>query len=113
MEIDNGEGVVGYQYLHGTDGTVGGFQHNGTTSVKPLPDGTYEVTVNSNYQWNDVIDPNYKYETDTWKNKVAEIVTFGMADPYNIHIGWKGSSAVIVDSQGNVVSGSGKGWPYS
>lgn len=113
MEIDNGEGVVGYQYLHGTDGTVGGFQHNGTTSVKPLPDGTYEVTVNSNYQWNDVIDSNYKYETDTWKNKVAEIVTFGMADPYNIHIGWKGSSTVIVDSQGNVVSGSGKGWPYS
>ena len=77
------------------------------------PHGTYEVTVNSNYQWNDVIDPNYKYETDTWKNKVAEIVTFGMADPYNIHIGWKGSSTVIVDSQGNVVSGSGKGWPYS
>ena len=113
VEIDNGEGVVGYQYLHGTDGTVGGFQHNGTTSVKPLPDGNYEVTVNSNYQWNDVIDPNYKYETDTWKNKVAEIVTFGMADPYNIHIGWKGSSTVIVDSQGNVVSGSGKGWPYS
>ncbi len=112
VEMENGEGIVGYQYLHGTNSTVGGFQHNGTTSVKPLPDGTYEVTVNSNYQWNDVIDPNDQYSTDRRKSQFAEFITLGQADPYNIHIGWRGSSTVIVDAQGNVVSGSGKGWPY-
>ena len=112
VAMENGEGIVGYQYLHGTNQEAGGFQHNGTTSVKPLPDGTYEVTVNSNYRWNDVIDPNPQYSTDNWKSTIAEIVTFGQADPYDIHIGWEGSSKVIVDAQGNVVSGSGKGWPY-
>ena len=59
-----------------------------------------------------MIDPNPQYSTDNWKSTIAEIVTFGQADPYDIHIGWEGSSKVIVDAQGNVVSGSGKGWPY-
>ena len=112
VAMENGEGIVGYQYLHGTNQEAGGFQHNGTTSVKPLPDGTYEVTVNSNYRWNDVIDPNPQYSTDRTKSTIAEILTLGQADPYDIHIGWEGSSTVIVDAQGNVVSGSGKGWPY-
>ena len=112
VAMENGEGIVGYQYLHGTNQEAGGFQHNGTTSVKPLPDGTYEVTVNSNYRWNDVIDPNPQHSTDRTKSTIAEILTLGQADPYDIHIGWEGSSTVIVDAQGNVVSGSGKGWPY-
>ena len=110
MEIENGEGIVGYQYLHGVDQTVGGFKHGGTTSVKPLPDGNYEVTIDSTYQWNDIIDPNGKYPSDVAKSTAAEIMTFGQADPYDIHIGWEGSSKVIVDGEGNVVSG--EGWPY-
>lgn len=110
MEMENGEGIVGHQYLHGTDANAGGFNHNGTTRVRPLEDGTYEVTVASNYRWNDRIDPNPQYGTDRWKSTIAEIITFGRADPYDIHIGWQGETTVIVDAHGNVVSG--KGWPH-
>lgn len=58
VAIANGEGIVGYQYLHGTNADAGGFKHEGATTVTPLPDGTYRVTVDASYQWNDVIDPN-------------------------------------------------------
>ena len=47
--MENGEGIVGHRYLHGTNEKAGDFQCKGATSVKPLPDGTYEVTVNSDY----------------------------------------------------------------
>ncbi|RTE50614.1 hypothetical protein [Actinobaculum sp. 352] len=110
VEIDNGEGIVGYQYLHGTNADAGGFKHSGTTSVRPLPDGNYEVTIDSTYQWNDIIDPNGDYRTDRVKNRVAEILTFGRADPYEIHIGWDDTSTVVVDADGNVISA--EGWPY-
>lgn len=112
VALENGEGIVGYQYLHGTNADVGGFQHRGSTTVTPLPDGTYRVTVASHYRWNDVIDPNPQYSSDNLKSILAEIITLGRADPYTIHIGWEESSTVVVDAQGNVVSGSGRGWPY-
>lgn len=105
--IENGEGIVGYQYLHGTNAEVGGFQHSGTTKVTPLPDGTFRVEVVADYVWNDVIDPNPQYSTDRWKSKLAEILTLGQADPYDIHIRWDSSTTVVVDAQGNVVSVDG------
>lgn len=108
-EIENGEGIVGYQYLHGTDSTVGDFGFKGDTAVRPLPDGTYEVTLDSGYTWNDKIDPNPIYETDQTKSRIAEILTFGRADPYDMHINWQAQSTVVMDAQGNVLSV--KGYP--
>lgn len=108
-EIDNGEGIVGYQYLHGTDSTVGDFGFKGDTSVRPLPGGTYEVTLDSDYTWNDKIDPNPIYETDRTKSRIAEILSLGQADPYNILISWQAQSTVVMDAQGNVLSM--KGYP--
>lgn len=109
MNMENGESIVGYQYLHGTNADAGGFQHSGNTKVEPVGDGTYRVTVTSDYVWNDTIDPNPQYSTDTRKNMIAEIMTFGRADPYDIHIGWSGSTTVVVDKNGKVLSG--EGWP--
>jgi hypothetical protein len=106
-DIENGEGIVGYQYLHGTDKDAGGFHFAGDTMVRPRPDGTYTVTLNSGYTWNDKIDPNLQYSTDQTKSRVAEIITLGQADPYQLHIIWHAQSTVTVDSQGNVLGVQG------
>ena len=102
--IENGEGIVGYQYLHGTNADVGGFEHSGSTVVTPLPDGTYQVTIDASYTWNDVIDPNPEYSTDRWKSTLAEVLTLGQADAYDIHITWGGPTTLVLDAAGNVIS---------
>lgn len=43
MEIENGEGIAGYQYLHGTNGNVGGFESSGTGTMLQSQDGSYTV----------------------------------------------------------------------
>jgi uncharacterized protein YukE len=106
-EIQNGEGIVGYEYLHGTNSDAGDFQFGGDTTVRPRSDGTYEVTIDGSYTWNDTIDPNPQYTTDTWKSRLAEIATLGAADPYDIHINWHKETKVILDANGNVQSISG------
>jgi RHS repeat-associated protein len=110
-EVENGEGIVGYQYLHGTDQEAGDFQFRGTTAVTAKSDGTYEVTVAGRYIWNDNIDPNFQYSTDRWKSRLAEIITLGQADPYSIKITWSSATTVTLDHQGNVLSI--KGYPAS
>lgn len=107
--IQNGEGIVGYQYLHGTDATTGDFRHSGTTTVRAQADGTYAITVEATYEWNDTIDPNPKYGSDISKNRIAEILTLGAADPYQIHIRWDQPTTIIVDGNGRIVSRTG--WP--
>lgn len=109
-ETQNGESIVGYQYLNGSNARAGDFQMDGTTHVQPLADGTYKVTVDGGYKFNDIIDPNFDYSTDTWKNRIAEIVTLGQAEPYQIHIGWHAQSEFIFDQNGSLVGA--KGYPY-
>lgn len=106
----NGESITGYQYLNGTNADAGGFKINGTTHVEPLSDGTYKVTVQGGYQWNDIIDANAQYATDTFKDKIAEIITLGQAEPYQIHIGWHSQTEFVFDQSGALVSA--KGYPY-
>jgi hypothetical protein len=106
-EIDSGEGIVGYKYLHGTNEHLGGFEFGGDTRVQPRPDGGYEVTIDGEYTWNDRMDPNPAYRTDQWKDRVAEAITLGQADPYDLHITWHASTRVIFDESGNVVAVEG------
>jgi hypothetical protein len=106
-EIQNGEGIVGYQYLHGTDSNKGDFRYQGETSVRQLPDGTYEVTTKAGYTWNDTVDPNPRYSTDRWKSRLAEVLTLGQADPYDIHITWHSETKTILDKDGNVIQSQG------
>lgn len=110
MVVTNGEGIVGENYLHGTNANAGGFERSGTTHVEELPNGNYRVTMDVNYTWNDVIDPNPDYTTDVWKSTLAEIITLGRADPYDISISWDSNTTVEVSPDGKVVSMSG-GWP--
>ena len=41
MEIENGEAIIGYQYLHGTNGTVGDFHRLGTAALSKASDGGF------------------------------------------------------------------------
>jgi len=100
MEIENGEGIVGYQYLHGTNANVGDFQRQGGAQMKPDGKGGYTVTLTMRYTWNDVIDPNPQYATDQWKSKIAEIITLGQAEAYDMHIAWEETTVVHLDANG-------------
>jgi hypothetical protein len=103
MEIENGEAIIGYQYLHGTDATVGGFERLGSATMMQNSDGGYDITFSMSYTWNDIIDPNPKYTTDKIKSNFAEKLTFGKADPYTIRISWTQTTFIHLDSQGNVI----------
>lgn len=104
MAVENGEGVVGYQYLHGTNGNVGGFKRDGVATVSANSSGGQTVRLDMSYTWNDVIDPNPQYATDQWKNTIAETITLGQADPYEIHITWSETTIVELDANGKPVS---------
>jgi hypothetical protein len=106
--IDNGEDINGYQYLHGTNQDVGGFQMSGTALVHLYYQhtGSHLVEMDINYQWNDLIDPNPQYTTDTLKSWFAEAITLGVADAYKISINWTASCKVTLIPGGrNSISG--------
>ena len=92
MEIDNGEDIIGYQYLHGTNEDVGGFQIKGTISKNELGDVTYDLT----YIWNDIIDPNYQYASDAAKAKIAQMIPFAIPTDYIIRILWRDKTVIRV-----------------
>jgi len=110
VEIQNGEGIVGYQYLHGTDATVGGFQISGSTMRTSNTDGV-TIGLDLSYTWNDKIDPNPRYWTDRIKNFFAELITLGRANEYIIRITWNSHSEIKFDSSGRIVSKTG--WPFT
>jgi hypothetical protein len=109
-EIENGEGIVGYQYLHGTNANVGGFHVHGTGRIERTygqteADGTdvpesCAVTLDVAYTWNDMIDPNPQYDTDTWKSMFAELITLGQAESYRMSITWHEPLTATVDAAG-------------
>lgn len=81
--IENGEDIIGYQYLHGTNMDAGGFQMQGTITKAENGDCIFDIT----YTWNDIMDPNPMYSSDTKKARLAEII----ANPkdYYIAISWR------------------------
>ena len=99
MEIENGEQMIGYQYLHGTNADVGGFNIIGTITK----DAKGNATISFEYQWNDKIDPNFKYNTDIKKAEFAKSIPFADPTDYTIRIGW--SDVSVLDSDGNFISG--------
>jgi hypothetical protein len=114
-EIENGEGMVGYQYLHGTNKTVGDFEIFGYGTVSDLKQPGVAVVPGDNpyapdvaghgagkmvefdltFIWNDMIDPNGKYPSDIVKSWFAEMISLGEAESYQISIGWKSKITLI------------------
>ena len=107
MEIQNGEQMIGYQYLHGTNADVGGFVISGTI----VKNANGAATISLTYTWNDIIDPNFIYDTDSAKAKFAQGIPFANPTDYTIRISWADVSTT--DASGNFTSGwlAGK-WKY-
>lgn len=113
--VENGEGIIGYQYLHGTNSNVGDFEIFGSAVLSTLEqpgvaiaegDNPYAPDVTSHgkgkrldldltFLWNDMIDANGKYLSDDVKSAFAYLITFGSAEGYQISIGWKSKITVI------------------
>ena len=98
MELDNGEGVVGYNFLHGSEPTVGDFEISGT--ITRLENG--DVKYNLTYTWNDIMDPNEIYPTDVFKNSILEQIrlckyTMGI---YVMRVTWSDESVIGNNSYG-------------
>lgn len=99
MEVENGEGMVGYQYLHGTNKAAGDFLITGYISRHKNGDYAFVMT----YQWNDRIDPNFQYSTDRQKLGFAKRIPFSKCKDYDIHISWSDRSTM--SSTGQFTSG--------
>ncbi|MCR5593529.1 MAG: hypothetical protein K6F79_07275 [Saccharofermentans sp.] len=98
MELDNGEGVVGYNFLHGSEPTVGDFEISGT--ITRLENG--DVKYNLTYTWNDIMDPNEIYPTDRFKNSILkqiQLCKFTLAI-YVMRVTWSDESVIGNNSYG-------------
>ena len=99
MEIENGEDIIGYQYLHGTNSDAGGFRIIGTIKKKKNGKIVYDLT----YIWNDIIDPNYYYPTDQKKSKIAKWIPFADPMDYYICIAW--TDKTVITSNKKIIKG--------
>jgi hypothetical protein len=120
-EVENGEGIIGYQYLHGTNRNVGDFFVVGFGEVTQFQ-GPHPAVVPSNslflppklvqqgagsrvdfelsYVWNDIIDPNGVYTTDKIKSAFAYAMTLGQPRNYRLSIGWRDTCSVWLPASG-------------
>ena len=123
-EVENGEGIIGYQYLHGTNKGVGDFLVVGFGEVTefqgPHPavargDSLFSppkvvqqgagsrVDLELSYVWNDIIDPNAAYITDKIKSGIAYAITLGQPRSYRLSIGWHNTCSVWFPASGGVL----------
>jgi RHS repeat-associated protein len=115
QEVENGEAIVGYNLLHGTNAQVHDFEFYGTTELSHLDNGKCVVTVKALYRWNDIIDPNEHYNTDVIKSTLATIadiaVSHRVPHDYNIHITWRETATLVFNADGSFDAASSSGWP--
>ena len=104
MKIENGEDMIGYQYLHGTNQDVGGFHIMG----KVMKNGKGDVTYDCTYIWNDIIDPNPKYTTDIEKADFAKSLPFANPKDYILRIGW--TDKTIIKANPSWFFNQNSGW---
>lgn len=89
-EIENGESIIGYQYLHGTNADVGGFRVIGSVGKTTHGQLMYSLQCT----WNDIIDPNLEYASDRKKLQLAKLIS-RPAD-YRISITWTECSPSVI-----------------
>lgn len=99
MKIENGKQIIGYQYLHGTNDDAGGFKIKGIITKDKYGNATIEFT----YQWNDIMDPNIKYDSDTKKAKFAKSIPFANPTDFTVRISWSDTS--VLSRNGTFTSG--------
>jgi len=108
-DVTNGEGISAYNFRHGTNATVGGFELSGSATKRSNAKCECVITFNLMYYWNDIMDPNPRYLTDRVKSAFGEALTMGEATAYIIRIGWFQQSVYHVKCNGEVVESN---WPF-
>lgn len=113
-ELENGEAMVGYQFLHGSNRRVGDFQFMGTASViheygesvagveASIRPGT-TVHMSLRYTFNDITDPNYSYFSDAVKSAISEVITLGEAEGFRFSVSWAEECSVWIPEEGDTV----------
>lgn len=66
------------------------FQINGTISKNDKGDITYDL----NYTWNDMIDPNFIYDSDSKKAEFAKSIPGANPTDYRIQINWSDKTVI-------------------
>jgi len=88
LDMPNGEGATAFMFLHGTNYFNIYGQVNKSKEIRDNAGALLEVQVDMKFvfEWNDRIDPNAKYSSDTWKSKIANVIY----DPkdYDITVRW-------------------------
>ena len=90
MIIDSGEDIIGYQYLHGTNAEVGDFQIKGTISKNSKGNTTYDLV----YTWNDIMDPNNIYYSDSIKAQIAKTIPGANPMNYYFQLSWSDKTVI-------------------
>lgn len=84
VSLQNGESIYGYNYLHGVNGDVGGYVVSATITRY-----CGFVIYNATCTWNDVMDPNFQYDSDIEKANLAKKIPFADPTDYVISITWE------------------------
>jgi RHS repeat-associated protein len=109
-DLANGEAAIGYYFLNGSNSDVGDFQIKGKAKILNKAESQCcRVEFDLNFRWNDIMDPNPQYDSDTIKSIFGDIITLGKAQPYIARIQWHATS--ILDLRGNGDDRSA-GWPF-
>lgn len=86
--LKNGEGIIGYNYLHGTNSKVGGLEIYLVITKHRNVFGVNYFNIVISCIWNDKIDPNFKYSSDIYKASIAEKIPFCKPKNYVLQIKW-------------------------
>jgi RHS repeat-associated protein len=70
VNVQDGEGILGINYLHGSNENVGDVRILGKITTNK--DGSYQA--NLTITWNDIIDPKLSESTDKLKSMIANII---------------------------------------
>ena len=90
-EFPENSGFSGYAQLHGSKSTVGDFRLSGYADVHRAAgfgNDNYDIDLYLRFRFNDIVNPNPKYWTDSVKNFLAQYYTFGRAQSYRLSINW-------------------------
>jgi len=113
-DLENGESITGINYLNGSNSTVGDFTIKGKwqASVNPATSVT-NIFFNVEYTWNDIIDPNPQYDTDSMKDIIATGLSIGLKQKYWFSLSWKGMCNFSgKEDLGVINENSAHGYPF-
>jgi hypothetical protein len=116
FDFDNGENIYGYNYMSGSNSTVGGFRINGfaPTFSEYRGAGYWSYNIDLSLTFNDIMNPNYGYASDSEKVLFAKRlcsakgVTLGSAlcnpTDYIYRITWKQRIQLLYNPAANTAS---------